>query len=294
MFRKAERKKAKLRLGILGPAGSGKTYSALLIAQGLGGKVALLDTEHGSGELYSQMTDYDVATLTPPFTPQRYIEVIREAEKAGYNVLIIDSLSHAWQGEGGVLDMHDKASLATRNSFTAWREVTPHHNALVDAILQSPIHIIATMRTKTAYEVTSENGKTKVAKVGLAPVQREGMEYEFTIVFDLSFDGHVATATKDRTSLFDGRHFVPNVETGKELLDWLESGVDTQNISEDIKDSLLERISQIENLFELRNWYKKHEYEINQLMPEHKSEVMVVLSTMKKQFNESKEAHRVS
>ena len=159
MFKKAERKKARLRLGITGPAGSGKTFSALLIAQGLGGKTALLDTEHGSGELYSHLMDYDVADLTPPFTPSRYIELIKEAESKGYDILIIDSLSHAWQGEGGILDMHDRASAATRNSFAAWREITPHHNALVEAILQSSIHIIATMRSKTAYEVTNDNGK---------------------------------------------------------------------------------------------------------------------------------------
>jgi len=290
MFRKAERKKAKLRLGILGPAGSGKTYSALLIAQGLGGRVALLDTEHGSGELYSQMMDYDVATLTPPFTPQRYIEIIHEAEKAGYNTLIIDSLSHAWSGEGGVLDMHDKASSATRNSFTAWREVTPHHNALVDAILQSPIHIIATMRTKTAYEVTTENGKTKVAKVGLAPVQREGMEYEFTVVFDLSLDGHVATATKDRTSLFDGRHFVPNIEIGKELLDWLESGVDPVKKSRELFEDLKGKMNEIDNIFHLRNWWKKHAAEIEQLAPAHKEQIIRLKNEMKASLDNGRKA----
>jgi len=290
MFRKAERKKAKLRLGILGPAGSGKTYSALLIAQGLGGRVALLDTEHGSGELYSQMMDYDVATLTPPFTPQRYIEIIHEAEKAGYNTLIIDSLSHAWSGEGGVLDMHDKASSATRNSFTAWREVTPHHNALVDAILRSPIHIIATMRTKTAYEVTTENGKTKVAKVGLAPVQREGMEYEFTVVFDLSLDGHVATATKDRTSLFDGRHFVPNLETGKELLEWLESGVDPVKKSRELFEDLKGKMNEIDNIFHLRNWWKKHAAEIEQLAPAHKEQIIRLKNEMKASLDNGRKA----
>lgn len=228
-FRKAERKKAKLRLAICGPSGSGKTYSALLIAQGLapGGRIALIDTERGSGELYSDLLSYDAATLTPPFTPDRYIALIREAKQAGYDVLIIDSLSHAWAGEGGVLDLHDKATQTTKggNSFTAWREVTPQHNALVDSILSTDLHIIATMRTKTAYDMVDDgHGKKKPIKVGLAPVQREGMEYEFTAVLDLSVDGHVATATKDRTRLFDGQHWVPNTATGETLRQWLETG----------------------------------------------------------------------
>lgn len=161
--------------------------------------------------------------------------------------------------------MHDKATAATRNSFTAWREVTPQHNAFVDAILQSPLHIIATMRTKTAYEVTQDNGKTKVVKVGLAPIQRDGMEYEFTAVFDLSIDGHIATASKDRTTLFDGRHFKPSVETGIELLEWLEAGIDGDAISKAAIKDMIDRISKIENIFELKNWWKKHQLEIEAL-----------------------------
>jgi hypothetical protein len=234
MFRKAERKKAKLRLALCGPAGSGKTYSALLIAQGLGGRIAMIDTEHGSGELYAHLNDYDVAPLTPPFTPSRYIQTIQEAEKEGYDVLIIDSLSHAWSGEGGVLDMKDAATKASKsgNSYFAWREVTPEHNRLVETMLHADLHLIATLRTKTAYEVVNEDGKAKPIKVGLAPVQREGLEYEFTIVFDLSVDGHIATATKDRTSLFDGRYLIPNHETGQKLLTWLESGEEPDRSSE--------------------------------------------------------------
>ena len=233
MFRRAERKKAKLRLGIAGPAGSGKTYSALLIAQGLEGKIALIDTEHGSGELYSHLCDYDIATLTPPFTPEKYISLIKEAGKGGYSTIIIDSISHAWAGEGGLLDMHDKVAKVQNSSFTAWRQITPKHNALVEAMLQSPCHIIATMRSKQEYSVsTDDRGRTQVKKIGLAPIQREGMEYEFTIFLDLSVD-HLAVASKDRTSLFDGRTpFVPNIETGRELLKWLETGGDSK---EDVK-----------------------------------------------------------
>lgn len=231
LFKRAERKQAKLRLALCGPSGAGKTYSALLIAQGLGGKIAMIDTERGSGELYADLCDYDVAQLTPPFTPDRYIELIRDAETAGYNVCIIDSLSHAWSGEGGVLDLHDRAARVVKNSFTAWREVTPQHNALVDALLNADMHIIATMRTKTAYEMVEEtntSGKKvqKPVKIGLAPIQREGMDYEFTVVFDLSLDGHIASTSKDRTSLFDGQYFTPGLETGWKLLEWLNTGKD--------------------------------------------------------------------
>jgi len=268
MFQKAERKKARLRLALCGPAGSGKTYSALQIAKGLGGRIALIDTEHESGSLYADLCEFDTASLTPPYTPEKYRAAIAAAEAAGYSVLIIDSFSHAWAGEGGLLDMHDKAAAASRsgNSFTAWREITPQHNALVESLLGARLHVIATLRTKTAYDLIDDgNGKKKPVKIGLAPVQREGVDYEFTSVFDLSIDGHVATATKDRTRLFDGKHFVPSIETGQALMSWLESGVDGDAKAATARDALAARISAIDNLFEFRNWWKKHQTEIDAL-----------------------------
>lgn len=229
MFQKAERKKSRLRLAICGPSGAGKTYGALMVAKGLGGKIAVIDTEHGSASLYSDLVDFDVLELGPPYSPARYIEAIKAAEESGFAALIIDSLSHAWTGEGGVLEMHDKAAKAQRggNSFTAWREVTPEHNRLVNAVLASPLHIITTMRTKTAYEVVEdERGKKVPKKIGLAPVQRDGMEYEFTVVLDVNLDGHIATSSKDRTRLFDGRHVTLNADVGEQLAEWLDSGID--------------------------------------------------------------------
>lgn len=268
MFQKAERKKARLRLALCGPAGSGKTYSALQIAQGLGERIALIDTEHESGSLYADLCDFDTAALTPPYTPEKYRSAINAAELAGYSVLIIDSFSHAWAGEGGLLDMHDKAVAAMRsgNSFTAWREITPQHNALVETVLGARLHVIATLRTKTAYDLIDDgNGKKKPVKIGLAPIQREGVDYEFTSVFDLSIDGHVATATKDRTRLFDGKHFTPGIETGQALANWLESGVDADARAAAVRDALAAHIKSIENLFEFRNWWKKHQAEIDNL-----------------------------
>jgi hypothetical protein len=292
MFRKAERKKAKLRLAICGPAGSGKTYSALLIAQGLGERIAMIDTEHGSGELYAHLYDYDVASLNSPFTPTRYIEVIQDAQKAGYDVLIIDSLSHAWTGQGGVLDMKDAATKASKsgNSFAAWREVTPEHNRLVETMLSVDLHLIVTMRTKTAWEVVNEDGKARPVKIGLAPVQREGLEYEFTVVLDLSVDGHVATATKDRTSLFDGKHFVPGNETGQELLAWLQTGEDPMKISEVSLNQFLERVGNIENVFELQNWWKKHKAEFDLLLPVHRSTLVDAVNSLKATLGDGRQA----
>jgi len=221
-FHKAERKKGKLRLAIAGPAGSGKTYSALLIALGLGGRIAMIDTERGSGELYDHLGEYDACTIHPPFEPRKYVETIRAAEDLGYETIIIDSLSHAWVGQGGLLDVHGHIADKTGNSWSAWRQVTPKHNELVDAMLQSKCHIIATMWSKMEYAQVEENGKKQVKKLGMSPIQRDGMEYEFTVFIDLD-QQHTATTTKDRTTLFDGQYFVPTVETGKTLLAWLEN-----------------------------------------------------------------------
>lgn len=258
MFKKADRKRAKLRLALCGVAGSGKTYSALRIAKGLGGRVALLDTERGSGELYSAEFDYDIACLDNDFSPANYIKIINEAEKSGYDILIIDSLSHAWMGEGGVLDILDKASKASasKNSYTAWRTVTPQHNALVDAILKSKMHIIVTMRSKADYVVVeSENSHGRKTsspqKIGLAPIQREGLDFEFTVVLDLSVDGNIATSSKDRTKLFAGKNILITEKTGEELLEWLENGKAEPTEAEVFEEYRI-KLEQTQNMLELQ------------------------------------------
>ena len=233
-FRKAEKRKAKLRLAITGAAGSGKTYGALLIAKGIGGKIVLLDTENGSGDLYAGVCDYDVGTIKAPYTIDKYIDGIKQAESLGYDIIIIDSLSHAWAGEGGLLETVDNIAASSRsgNSYTAWRQVTPMHNKLIETMLNSPCHIIATMRSKTEYIIIeNDKGRKEPRKVGLAPVQREGMDYEFGVVFDLG-QNHMATVSKDRTSLFDGQVFTLSQQTGQTLKEWLESGVDIKSRKE--------------------------------------------------------------
>ena len=227
IYRKAERRKAKLRLAITGPAGSGKTYSALLIAFGIGGKTALLDTENGSGDLYSALGDYDICSISAPFTVQKYIDAIKSAEQASYDILILDSISAEWAGSGGLLNLHTQLTSSSKaNSFAAWGQVTPKHNAFIDAIINSRLHIICTIRSKTEYaQIQNERGKTEIRKMGLGLVQREGIDYEFTTVFDLNFN-HEVTVSKDRTSIFDGQVFTITQDTGKLLKEWLDSGIE--------------------------------------------------------------------
>lgn len=235
-FSRAERKRAKARIGICGPAGSGKTMSALRLAFGIvgtTGKIAVIDTEHGSASLYANDVPgpYDTMELEAPFTVQKYIAGIREAECLGYDLIIIDSLSHAWAGSGGLLEMVDKKGGSGGNKFAGWRDVTPLHNELVEAMLQSRIHVIATMRSKTEYVLEDDSrGKKVPKKVGMAPVQREGMDFEFTLVFDVDQDNHRATASKDRTSVFKNITQLFNnhltEEEGHLIKSWLETGVE--------------------------------------------------------------------
>lgn len=229
MFRKAERRKAKLRLAITGTSGSGKTYGALQVAFGLGGRIAMIDTENGSGDLYCHLGNYDIASLTAPYDPRKYAQLIHEAEQAGYEIIIIDSLSHEWNGTGGCLDLQMRVAETSKsqNSYVAWGKVTPLHNAMFEAILSSPCHIIATMRSKTDYlQCRNDAGRMEIKKIGLAPVQREGSDYEFSTVFDLS-DNHMASVSKDRTGIFDGQVFTLTQDTGKILRKWLDAGEET-------------------------------------------------------------------
>jgi hypothetical protein len=209
--------------------------SALKVAKGIGGPVCLIDTERGSGDLYANLYDYSVISLEPPFKPDLLIEAIHAAKKANFSVIIIDSLSHFWSDEGGILDQADKMQNSGKNRFTLWADLTPQHRRLVNALLNSPRHIIGTMRSKQEYAMeTDDKGKASVKKLGLAPVQREGMEYEFTVFFDVSQD-HYAKATKDRTNMFKDEVFIMDEQTGARLSKWLEEGrADTGTLKREI------------------------------------------------------------
>lgn len=233
MFKKAERKQVKLKIAIAGPSGSGKTLSALLMAKGIGKRIALIDTENESASLYAGMKlpngeevpEFDTLSLDPPFTVDRYVMAMNAAVQAGYDVLIVDSLSHQWNGEGGTLSKKEQLDARGGNSYTNWAKLTPEHEKFKAAILHSDIHVLGTLRSKQEYALVGDDkGKNKVQKLGMAPVQRDGMEYEFTVFFDMDMR-HQAEASKDRTGLFDGRLFVPSAKTGQELMQWLSGGV---------------------------------------------------------------------
>jgi hypothetical protein len=223
MFNKASKKKAKLRLLLEGPSGSGKTYSALLLASALGKKIAVIDTEKCSASLYSSEFTFDVCELSPPYSPQKYIETIVFAEKSGYDVLIIDSISHEWSGDGGCLDIQQRLG----GRYTDWVKVTPQHNKFLEAILQSRLHVIGTARTKSEYSITEEDGskKQKIKKLGTKTEQRDGLEYEFTTVLRLN-QGHFFESSKDRTHLFDGTNDIIRAEHAEMILKWLNDGED--------------------------------------------------------------------
>lgn len=234
MFKKATKEKSKLRLALMGVSGSGKTMSSLAIASHLGEKIAVIDTESGSASKYSDLFNFDVCELEPPYTVQKYLQIIEEAEEAGYDVLIIDSLSHAWIGEGGALEQVDAVSKRMKgNSYMAWGEVTPLYRKLFDGIIRSKLHIIATMRSKTEYVVEQVNGRNVPRKVGLAPQLREGSEYEFDIVAEMDSENNMVI-TKSRIPTLSERVFKkPGKEVSKLLNEWLNSGEAPRTITKE-------------------------------------------------------------
>lgn len=226
LFKKAVKSESKLRLAITGPSGSGKTYTGLSIATALadGGPVAVIDTENGSASKYADVFEFDVAEMHAPFKPEKYVAAINEAAAAGYKVILLDSLTHAWSGTGGLLDIVDEAAkkAPSKNTYMAWKEGTPLQNQLIDAIIQAPIHVVATMRSKAEYVIEqNERGKSAPKKVGMAPIQRDGMEYEFDIVLQMTLDND-AIVEKTRCSAIAGRVLAkPGKDLANILKTWL-------------------------------------------------------------------------
>lgn len=234
-LQQAHRKEAKIKMALQGPSGSGKTMSALLLAIGITNdwnKVAVIDTEKSSAHLYSNLGNYKVITIQPPYSPESYIEAITICENAGMEVVIIDSISHCWEY---LLDFHSNLA---GNSFQNWAKVNPRLNAFIDKVLHTPCHIIATMRTKQAYVLNLKDGKYVPEKVALKSVFRDGIEYEFTIVFDINFK-HNAIASKDRTQLFAGKsEFMITPSTGKDILGWCNTSLSVEDIRKQIYDTV--------------------------------------------------------
>jgi hypothetical protein len=245
-IKKASKKQSKLKLGLSGPSGSGKTWSALLILEGLGCKnVCVVDTERGSSELYSDRFSFDVIDFEPPYSPNRYIEVIEYVRRNGsYDALVIDSISPEWEGIGGCLEIHSK--IPGQNSYTNWAKVTPLHQKFIEALLSFDKHLIVTTRAKTEYVMNKDSeGKTTITKMGLAPKQREGLDYELTSFFELDRD-HNFIASKDRTGLFSAdMHELLTADVGVKLKEWLDGGVEKEvekKIVEPVEDKSIKEV----------------------------------------------------
>lgn len=227
-FTRAIQTRGKARLALVGPSGSGKTYTALSIAQHMGDRVALIDTERGSASKYAKKFTFDVLELDS-FDPRRFVAAIEAAGEAGYDVLIVDSLSHEWSGKDGALQLVDKVASQRQgeNKFVAWNTVTPLHDAVFEAILRSPCHVIGTMRAKMEFVLeTNDRGKQVPRKVGMGAVQRDNVEYEFDVVADLDMD-HNFIVTKTRCEELDGEVVSKaGGQVAAKLLAWLSEGVE--------------------------------------------------------------------
>ena len=258
-LQKASRKKAKIKMGLQGPSGSGKTYSSLLIANGLcndWSKIAVIDSENHSSELYSHLGSYNVLQLSAPYTPEKYIEAIQVCEKADMEVIIIDSITHEWEY---IIEFH--ASLGG-NSFTNWHKIGLRHKEFINAMLKSKANIIATTRTKQDYVLNEKNGRLVPDKVGLKSIQRDGLEYEFTLVFDINMK-NMASASKDRTNLFFNKPETQlSAETGRMIQQWCNEGADVSS------REVSQRVNECKSIGELLALYKAYPQFKETLKPE--------------------------
>lgn len=252
---KAVKKKQKLKILIESASGFGKTMSSLRLAKGLvgdEGKIVVLDTENGSASLYADKFDFYTDELKPPYSPNNYILKINEIEKFGADVCIIDSMSMVWSGQGGCLEMQNNLG----GKFQDWAKVSPQYEKFINKILQSPMHIICTARTKSDWSMEKDDkGKTVVTKLGLKTEARDGTDYTFTTVFRLN-QNHIASISKDRTGLFEGRDEMITEETGKEFLNWLNSGAEIKQEQEQDLTEIALKITKCKNYDELMQYFK--------------------------------------
>ncbi|WBX72009.1 AAA family ATPase [Tenacibaculum retecalamus] len=238
-LQQAKKEQVKLRIGLSGASGFGKTYSALLLAYGITNdwsKIAVIDTENGSANLYAELGSYNTVALHAPYAPERYIEAIKLCEKEQMEVIIIDSITQEWSGTGGCLQIQEQLG----GRFMDWAKVTPRHQAFIDEILESNCHIITTVRRKIDYSLdVGSNGKSKVIKHGTKEITREGFEYELTVNFELINDKHLVVASKDRTGLFMNKpEFIVTSGLGKKLKKWCNVNINVEEIHDEINQCL--------------------------------------------------------
>jgi len=268
-LQQTQRHNVKLRLGISGASGFGKTYSALQLAYGMTqdwSKIAVIDTENSSASLYSDLGNFNVLNLNPTYSPERYIEAIHICEKANMEVVIIDSITHEWQGEGGCLQIHEQLG----GRFQDWARVKPRHQKFIDAILQSKCHIITTTRRKTDYSLdVGSNGKSKVVKHGTKEITSEGFEYELSVNFELINENHLCKVSKDRTNLFQKMpEFIITSDVGKKLKAWCNQGISLDDVKKEIKST-----TTLEGLRHLYQKYNSLQQQIKPLIIQQKSEI---------------------
>lgn len=268
-LQQAKKEQVKLRIGLSGASGFGKTYSALLLAYGITNdwsKIAVIDTENNSASLYSHLGNFNVLNLNEPYNPERYIQAIKICEEANIEVIIIDSITHEWSGKNGCLQLHEQLG----GRFQDWAKVTPRHQAFIDKILQSNCHIITTVRRKIDYSLdVNSNGKSKVIKHGTKEITREGFEYELTVNFELVNDKHLAVASKDRTGLFMNKpEFIISSGTGKLLKKWCDSDTTIENIFSEINQCLT-----VEGLRHIYTKYPNLQEAIKEKVLERKQEI---------------------
>jgi hypothetical protein len=301
-IKKAVKSKQKLRIALAGASGSGKTYSSLMLATSLGcKKIGVIDTERGSSQLYADKFDFDILELEPPYNPLKFVKAINTLENANYDCIIIDSITHEWQGAGGCLEMVSNSS--NKNSYTAWGAVTPLHQKFLDAMISSTTHIIVTMRAKTAYDlVKNDKGKLEPVKKGTEPQQRDGIEYEFTMVFDLD-QNHKFTCSKDRTGLFDNPEFAETLDkqVGTKILDWLNSGTEIKpkpkskaiepELPKETKTFLEWQIKLKEPMIldELKLYWKQIQLDRTKMLPKEFDELEKIKDELKNKLTEIKQ-----
>jgi hypothetical protein len=273
-LQKAQRHQVKLRLGLSGASGFGKSYSALLLAYGITEdwtKIAVIDTENNSASLYSHLGDFNVVSLNQPYSPERYIEAVKLCEEKQMEVIIIDSITHEWNGKGGCLQIHEQLG----GRFQDWAKLTPRHQAFIDAILQSNCHVITTVRKKMDYSMDRDSsGKTRVVKHGLKDITREGFSYELTVDFEIINENHMAKATKDRTGLFmDKPEILITTGVGRMLIDWCNQGVSITDAKKEIAEC-----TTVEGLRHLYQKYLPLKKELNDTILNRKKEIESVKS----------------
>lgn len=301
-LKQSQRQQVRLRLGLSGASGFGKTKSALLLAFGMTedwSKIAVIDTENSSASLYSDLGSYKVLDLQAPYSPERYIQAIELCEKSGIEVIIIDSASHEWNGSGGCLEIHEKLG----GRFQDWANVTPRHQAFINKILQSTCHVITTTRRKMDYSLdVGSNGKTKVVKHGTKEITRDGFEYELTINFEIVNENHLAKASKDRTGLFMNKpEFLITSQTGKMILDWCNAGIaETASVATSVQpnletieiNKLISKIGACNTLTELLALYKQYPGYQEQLKPEYEAKKSFLIKLSNPQNFSTNGVHR--